>query len=444
MTTVEPVPGVRPGGGALPEGVRETLLDNGVRVVTERMPDVRSVAVGYWVAIGSRDEDDDVAGASHFLEHLLFKGTERRDALEIAEVMDEVGGDMNAVTSKEYTCFYARCLDRDLARATDVLGDLISAATITAEDVDAERQVVLEEIRMHLDTPDDLVHSDFAQAWYGRHPLGREVLGSGESITGMPADDVRAYYRRHYVPGNLTVALAGNLEHDAAVELVAASLRGITPMPQATAVREAPLQGPTERLVLRERPGEQVHVVLGGRGLSRAHDLRFAGAVLNHVVGGGMSSRLFQEIREQRGLSYSVYSYADAHVDGGSYAVYCGTAPRNVEEVLDLIREELADVRAHGIDADELERAKGAVAGSTVLALEDSGSRMTRLGKSYATRTPLLSLDEVLAAVERVTLEDVAAAAELLLEGPFTLAVVGPAGELGLDREQLAAYTAAS
>jgi predicted Zn-dependent peptidase len=411
------------------EGVRQTTLPSGVRVVTEAMPDVRSVSIGCWIGVGSRDEREPVAGASHFLEHLLFKGTKRRTAIDIAEALDEVGGDLNAFTSKEYTCFYARCLDRDVPRAVDVLGDIITSATIRSADVDAEREVVLEEIKMHLDAPDDLVHSVFSEALFGAHPLAREVLGSEASITGMTRDQVYRYYKRHYVPENLSVVAAGNLDHDTLVEEVAAALDGLEPAGRPTVRRSAPTELALPAAVLRDRPTEQSHVVLGGRGLHRGDDRRFAASVLNQALGGGMASRLFQEVRERRGLAYSVYSYQGMHNDTGEFAVYAGTAPGKVRTVLDVLRTELDKARRDGLTDSELQRAKGYLGGSMLLALEDTGSRMGRLGKSVATGVELLTLDDVLAAVEAVTHDDIAAVAEELLGGPFTLAVVGPSSD---------------
>jgi predicted Zn-dependent peptidase len=415
--------------GLQAEGVRVTALDSGVRVVTESMPDVRSVTTGFWVGIGSRDERAPAAGASHFLEHLLFKGTKRRSAQEIAEAVDAVGGDLNAFTSKEYTCFYAHTLDRDLPLAVDVLGDMITSATVRSADVDAEREVVLEEIRMHLDTPDDLVHSVFSQGFFGGHPLGREVLGSEESITAMGRHRVHRYYRRHYLPGTLVVSVAGNVQHDDVVARVAEALDGWEPPSGVSGdgllTRTAPKPTPP-RTVVRIRPTEQAHIVLGGPGLRRGDERRYVAGVLNQAVGGGMASRLFQEVRERRGLVYSVYSYLGMHADAGTFAVYAGTAPQRTTEVLDVLIAELEKVADAGLGDAELARAKGYMAGSTVLALEDTSSRMTRLGKSVVTGTPLLGLDETLAAIEAVSDDDVRGLARSLLPGPYTLALVGP------------------
>ena len=424
------------------DAVRMTTLPSGVRVVSEAMPDVRSVAVGYWVDAGSRDERGPVAGATHFLEHLLFKGTRRRSALEIAETLDAVGGDMNAFTSKEYTCFYARCLDRDLPLAVDVLGDMITSATIRSADVESERDVVLEEIRMHLDTPDDLVHSVWSEAFFGEHPLGREVLGDESTITAMTRDQIVRWYRRKYVPANLVVAVAGNVDHDRVVELVGESLADLDRTGDGASKRLVPATPARARSIVRPRPTEQAHVVYGGAGLARGDDRRWAAGVLNQALGGGMASRLFQEVREQRGLVYTVYSYQGMHVDTGTFAVYAGTAPKRVEEVLEVVRDELAKARDDGLTEGELQRAKGNLTGSMVLALEDTGSRMNRLGKSVVTGTPLLSLDETIAAVEAVTLDEVREVGDVLLGGPFTVAVVG---QFDSDRaDDFAQYVAAA
>lgn len=279
---------------------------------------------------------------------------------------------------------------------------------------------------MHLDTPDDLVHSVFNDALFGGHPLAHEILGSDGSITAMPRDVVHGYYRRHYVPENLAVVVAGNVEHERVVDEVAAALAQLTPAGEQTIQRSAPLDPPRVEPVLRARPTEQAHVVLGVRGLRRSDPRRFAARVLDQALGGGMASRLFQEIRERRGLAYSVYSYQSMHVDSGVFGVYAGSAPRKVHTVLGVLREELERVRKEGLTSSELDRARGYLAGSMVLALEDTGSRMGRLGKAAVTGTPLLTLDETVTAIEAVTPADVAEMAELLLSGPFVLAGVGP------------------
>ena len=421
---------------------RQTTLDSGIRVITEPMPGVRSVALGFWVGIGSRDESPAEAGASHFLEHLLFKGTARRSAREIAEALDAVGGDMNAFTSKEFTCFYARVLDRDLPLAVDVLADMIVDATNSDPDVEAERQVVLEEINIHLDTPEDLVHSDFSELLFDGHPLGAETLGSVASITDMSRDTIHGWYQQQYRPATLTVAAAGNLDHDELVALVEAHTGdlgrpGGSP-PARTAPQLDPVSRPTDaRVGVRHRPTEQAHVVIGVPGIDQSDDRRHALRVTNMLLGGSMSSRLFQEIREQRGLAYTTYSYAGTFTDGGLFGAYAGTTPGKVDELCKVLRDQLDRV-VTDVTADEVARAKGAVAGGMVLGLEDPGSRMTRLGRIVATDAELVTIDELLARVEEVDLDAVRSVAADLLSAPHLLTVVGPFDEA--DRDRFAAY----
>jgi predicted Zn-dependent peptidase len=425
-------------GGRLAEpeaGFEHTELPGGLRILTERMPAVRSVTLGIWAGVGSRDETPRLAGASHFLEHLLFKGTRRRSARDIAEAMDAVGGETNAFTSKEYTCFYARTLDRDLPLAVDVLVDMLRSSRLASGDVDAERTVILEEIGMHNDAPDDVVHDLFAEALFGGHPLGRPVLGTVESITAMQRDAVVRYWRRHYVPGNLVVAAAGSLEHDQVVELVAGAFGTAgagEPIGPREGRREPRVRG---GVVVRRKPTEQAHVVLGGRGLSRSDPRRFALGVLNVAFGGGVSSRLFQEVREKRGLVYSIYSYAAQYSETGSFSVYAGAAPRRIHDVLAIVRDELERVVADGLTEEELERGKGHLEGSLVLGMEDTSGRMTRLGKSELTFGEILSVDEVIRRVDAVTDADVRAVAkEVLGTGPRALAIIGPSDDDGFDK----------
>jgi predicted Zn-dependent peptidase len=417
------------GGGGL---VRHTVLPGGLRVVTEAVPTVRSVTVGVWVGVGSRDEASSLAGASHYLEHLLFKGTRRRDALAISAAIDAVGGEMNAFTSKEYTCFYARVLDEDLPLAVDVVGDLVTSSVIRASDVDAERGVILEEIAMHEDDPTDMVHDQFAQILFGDGALSRPVLGSVESIESISRGAINGYYRRRYQPQDMVVAVAGNIEHTAVVRLVRKAF-GAAGMLDGEAGPRAPRGG---RLLTTSggvrvvrRTTEQANVVLGGPGVARTDERRFALGVLNAALGGGMSSRLFQEVREKRGLAYSVYSYHAQYADTGMFGVYAGCVPRKVDEVLAICREEIAKVAATGITLDELDRGKGQLKGSLVLGLEDTGSRMSRIGKAELVYGEQLSVDEILGKISGVTLDEVAeVAAELLTDVP-TLAVVGPFDE---------------
>jgi predicted Zn-dependent peptidase len=407
-----------------------TDLDSGIRVLTERMPEVRSVAFGAWVGAGSRDEQPELSGATHFLEHLLFKGTPSRTAKEIAESFDAVGGDVNAFTAKEFTCFYARTLDNDLPMSIEVIADMIQSSLITEEDVVSERQVVLEEISMHEDAPDDIVHDVFTETIWGDHPLGRRVQGRSETIAAMDRDEVDAYWRLHYKPGNLVIAAAGSLDHDTVVENVQKAFRNAPAGPQrpARSGDEAPpFHG---RAATLERPTEQAHLVYGGAGVPRNDPRRWALGVLNLVLGGGMSSRLFQEIREKRGLVYSVYSGHSSFAESGLLTIYAATGPERIDEVLRLIREQVDSILSEGITPEELERGKGSLKGSIVLGLEDTSSRMSRLGKGELCHGEILTPDEMLSRIEAIDLEDVQRAAqETIGAHPWALAVVGPSGE---------------
>jgi predicted Zn-dependent peptidase len=421
--------------------IRRTVLPGGLRVVTESVPTVRSVTFGVWVGVGSRDETLRQAGCSHYLEHLLFKGTSRRSALEISAAIDRVGGEMNAFTSKEYTCFYARVLDSDLPVAVDVVCDVVTSAVLLPSDVDNERGVILEEIAMTDDDPADLVHDAFAQAVFGDTPLGRPVLGTAESIEGLTRGTINGYYRRHYRPESMVVAAAGNLDHDEVVRLVRRAFR------QAGALGERGVQPDVLRpgsrrrsrgpaVLVRNRPTEQANFVLGVPGLPRLDDRRFALGVLNSVLGGGMSSRLFQEVREKRGLAYSVYSYNTQYADAGLFAVYAGCQPEKVDEVLELCRGEVVAVLDRGISDEELRRGQAQLRGALVLGLEDTGSRMSRIGKGELAYGEVLAVDAILDRIDSVTLDDVRAVATDLLAAPPTLAVIGPFDE---DRDFRAA-----
>ncbi|MFC9975018.1 M16 family metallopeptidase [Spirillospora sp. NPDC127200] len=411
--------------------VRRTVLPGGLRVITETLPTVRSAAFGVWAGVGSRDEAPADAGASHYLEHVLFKGTERRSALEISAALDAVGGDLNAFTAKEYTCYYARVLDQDLPLAVDVVSDMVAASVNRPEDVEAERGVILEEIHMRDDDPGDLIHDEFSTALYGDVPIGRPILGTVESINALSRDRVHGYYREHYVPENLVVAVAGNIDHDEVVRLTAAAFGGRL---EGDRRPNAPRLGgdawpaaPTVRVI--DKDTEQAHVVLGGLGVCRTDERRFALGVLNAALGGGMSSRLFQEIREKRGLAYSVYSYTSQYADTGVFGVYAGCQPGKVDEVLSICRDEVAKAAEHGLDAEELARGKGQLRGAMVLGLEDTGSRMSRIGKSELVYESLLPVDEVLARIDAVTLDEVREVAADVLAQPQALTVIGPFGD---------------
>jgi predicted Zn-dependent peptidase len=413
--------------------VQRTVLPGGLRVVTETMPTVRSVAVGMWVGIGSRDEASEHTGATHFLEHLLFKGTPTRDALEISSAIEGIGGEINAFTAKEYTCYYARVLDEDLPLAIDVLADVVTSSLITAEDVESERGVILEEIAMHDDDPSDVVHEQFSAELYGDTPIGRPILGSVESINTLSRDRIAEYYQRYYLPPHTVISVCGNVTHERVVELVASAYQRAGSLGGSEAPISPRLSGPgaSPRSGVRvvDRPTEQANLVLGTTALSRTDDRRFALGVLNAALGGGMSSRLFQEIREKRGLAYSAYSYTAQYADTGEFGIYVGCLPAKVDDVLKICREEIARVVAESITEDEIRRGKGQMRGGLVLGLEDTGSRMSRVGKSELVYDTLMSVDEVLARIEAVTPDEVDSVAREILAQPMTLAVIGPYGD---------------
>jgi predicted Zn-dependent peptidase len=418
--------------GAGGEAIRRTVLPGGLRVITEQVPGARSAAVGVWVGVGSRDETPALSGASHFLEHLLFKGTASRSALDIAVAVDAVGGDLNAFTAKEHTCYYAHVLDTDLPMAVDLVCDVVTAATIAPPDVEAERGVILEEIAMRDDDPGDLVHDLFGEALFGDTPLGRPVIGAVETIETLTRDRIAGYYRRRYRPETMVVAAAGRLQHGEVVRRVRRAFgarldTSATPLAPRAGTRSG--RAPVRRLAVLDRPTEQANLVLGGTGLARADDRRFALGVLNSALGGGMSSRLFQEIRERRGLAYSVYSFISQYADAGQFGVSVGCHPAKVPEVLALVREQLAEVAEHGISDAEVARGKGQARGGLVLGLEDSGSRMSRIGKGELAYGEVLSVDELLARVDAVTPEAVREVAMDVLRRPQCLAIVGPFAE---------------
>jgi predicted Zn-dependent peptidase len=419
--------------------IERTEFSSGLRVVTERMPGVRSVSLGFWVLAGSRDEPHAISGSSHFLEHLLFKGTQSRSARDIAEAFDAVGGDVNAFTSKEYTCYYARVLDGDLELAVDHLADMFQRAVLRGADLDAERQVILEEINMHEDSPEDVVHDLFTETLWPEHPLGRPVLGTAETIRAATRARVHRFYRRHYVPGRLVVAAAGNLRHEDLLRMLRARMdtgRVIEEGPRsAWTKRKEGMTGPapSARSLVKRRKTEQAHICLGTNGLPRMDPDRFAFLVVNGALGTGMSSRLFQEIREKRALVYSVYSYHSQYTEAGVFSCYAGTTPARAREVIDLLRRELEDVAGGGLTPEEFERAKGHVKGSMVLSLEDPGGRMSRVGKSEIAHGEILTVNEALRRVQAVTLDDARRVAERVLSQPMTLTVLGPFAKRDFD-----------
>lgn len=408
-----------------------TTLPNGLRVITENMPGIRSVAVGGWVDTGTRDENANEAGASHFLEHLLFKGSEDLSAREISERFDAMGAESNAFTSKDHTCFWARLLDEDLPDGLTMLAEMLQRPAFRAKEIDAERQVVIEEINMAEDDPADVAFELFMEGVFEDHPLQAPVLGTRESIRGMTRDDIHGYWKRRYGAQSVVMAFAGSVDHDAVVDQVGELFGEWSGDPLDHEFAEI---DPPEKVRVLSRDTEAAHVIIGGAGLDRADERRWAFDVLNTVLGGGMSSRLFTSIREERGLTYSVYSFKTSYADAGAWGVYAGTTPDQVDVVLELVHEELEAVVADGITADELERARGSMRGGLALAMEDASSRMVRLGRAELIGFEHLSIDERIARVEEVSLEDVRTVAETLLTGPKVIGAVGPFDQASLEK----------
>jgi predicted Zn-dependent peptidase len=422
-------------GGAVGSTVRRTVLPGGLRVVTEAMPGTRSATLGIWTGVGSRDETPSLSGATHFLEHLLFKGTPRRSALDISAALDAVGGELNAFTGKEYTCYHARVLGADVPLAIDVICDMVTSSLMPAHEIESERSVILEEIAMHDDDPDDVVHDAFVEALYGDTPLGRPITGSVDSINTLTRRQIVGHYRRRYTAKDLVFAAAGNVDHATVVRQVRAAFAAadalgdpaVGPSPLRLPARSVPtVEG--SRLI--ERRTELTSFVLGMPSLPRNDPRRFAMGVLNATIGGGTSSRLFQEVRERRGLAYTIYSFTSQYVDTGYYALAGGCMPDKLNDVLGICKDELAKVAASGITVEELLRGKGQLRGGLVMGLEDASARMSRIGKSELVPGGLTGIDESLALIDAVSLDDVHALAGDVLTHPATLAVIGPAKAL--------------
>ena len=406
-----------------------SALDEGERVVTERLDGVRSVAIGFWIGAGSRDEDDSRAGVSHFLEHLLFKGSSSYSAQEIAEIFDGLGGELNAATSREHTMLYGRVTDAHVETAIDVMTDMVFAPTFA--ELDSEREVVLEEIAMYEDTPQELVHDLFSEAVFGDAPLGRPVIGTSEVIASISRRALAAYHRSMYVGGNIVVAAAGNLEHNTIVRLVErAQRRPADTPPKGVRVRQPLVAPPPPSLRFQQKDTEQYHVCVGAPGISRSDRRRFAASLLDSILGGSASSRLFQEIREKRGMAYAVYSFTSQYTDTGLIGLYVGTREENVSECLEIAARELADVAAGNLRSNELERAKENLKGRIVLSMESTANRMSRLGKSLITDTELLSIERIMAEVDAVEADALAELAGVLLAPEkLSAAGIGPAEE---------------
>lgn len=402
---------------------QRTQLDNGIRIVTEAIPHVRSVAIGFWYRVGSRNEAPAQNGISHLIEHLMFKGTARRTARQIAEIVDASGGQLNAYTSKDHTCYYARVLDEHVGLAIDILSDMLRHSLFAPEEMEKEKGVVIEEIKMYEDTPDEVVHDLFGEAIFAGHPLGLRVLGEEATVLSISRADVVAYVERHYTGRNLVVAAAGNLDHDTIVREVERYFRDLPPgRPVPGAV---PLGEPGPSLV-RVKETEQVHLCVGVRSLHRLHPDRHAVNLLDVALGGGMSSRFFQELREERGLVYSTYTYHNAYQEGGLFGVYAGTSPEHAEEVLELIQEGLARVAADGLQRDELMRAKEQLKGSLMIGLENTANRMSRIARCELFGEELLTPDDLIRRIEAVTLDDLRRVSQQLFSSEVRLAAIGP------------------
>ncbi len=416
---------------------RKTTLSNGVRVITETMPAFRSTSIGIWADVGSADESAERRGISHLVEHMLFKGTPSRTARRIAEEMDGIGGNLNAFTDKETTCYYAKVMDRHLPLAVDVLADMFLNSQFDPQELSKEQKVVLEEIKMYEDSPDELIHDLFIQTMWQDSNLGAPTIGFADTVTAITPDDLRAHMKRHYAPNSVVVAAAGNVEHQAVVDLFErcfASFEGSCELP----VPEAPPATPNS--LFRYKDSEQAYVVLGTRGLSVRDDRRYALSVLDTILGGGMSSRLFQEIREKRGLVYTVYSFQAAYRGAGLFAVYAGTSPKNVSECVSVIGEQFAGLREQRVTEAELRLAKEHIKGSLTLSLESTSSRMIRLGRSEFSLGRELTTEEIEENVEAVTADQIhTLAQELLAENNLGLCVLGPVDEASVAWNRSAA-----
>jgi len=408
------------------------VIQGGLRVVSEEIPHVRSVSIGVWVGSGSRVETAEVNGISHFIEHMLFKGTHKRSAREIAEAIDSVGGQLNAFTGKEYTCFYCKVLDEHFSLAVDILSDMLTNSTLEPTEIEREKGVVLEEIKMYLDSPDELVHDLLAQAMWGDAYLGRNIVGTVEAVSSLTRERILEHMAAYYTPANTVIAAVGHIEHSQVVQEVKAHFH-MSPGQRPPAVASGTSHG--SRLEVQEKDTEQVHLCVGLPAYPIDHPHLYSLHVLNTALGGATSSRLFQEIRENRGLAYSVYSYQSAYRDTGLLGIYIGMSPRVVEEVLELVLGELEDIRQHGLTDAEVIRAREQLKGGLMLGLESTSSRMSRLGKSELTLNRILAPEEILRLIDEVTPETVHAVAQDVLKvEDCSLSAVGPAKPDQLER----------
>lgn len=404
---------------------QKTTLSNGLRIITEEILSVKSATIGIWIGTGSRSEDPENIGVSHFIEHLLFKGTQSRSAKEIAEAVDAVGGQLNAFTAKEYTCYYIKVINQHIPLAMDILSDMVLHPKFDADDFEREREVILEEIHMNEDMPDEIVHDLYMERVWPDHPLGRNILGTEASINAVSIDMIRKYYDTYYQPSNMVVACAGNMKHEQLVDLAEKLLGQVT----GTAAQQQPVEPRFHSSVLaKQRDTEQMHICIGVQGLPQYHEQAYSLNVLNTILGGGLSSRLFQSIREERGLAYAVYSYLSSYQDAGLFTIYAGTRPGNAINVLTLAQLQMKEISEQGITPTELARAKEYIVGNLLLGLENTSSRMMRLGKMELSLGRVIAIEEVISKVELVKIEDVHKLAQSLFrKDAICITALGPA-----------------
>ena len=406
--------------------IQREVLPNGVRIVTENITYVQSVALGIWVGVGARDESDNLRGISHVIEHMLFKGTPTRSAQEIADQIDSVGGDINAFTSKESTCYHVRILSEHVPLAVDILADIFLNSNIDPEELAREQNVILEEIKRRDDEPDDLVHDMFAQTLWPDHVLGKSIIGTPETVSGLKSADLKSYMAQHYTPDTIVVAAAGNLNHDEIVAMVRERFGHLTGSKADWRTPDTRPKFTPETLYI-EKPIEQVNLVMGAPGYSQLSDDKYKLSILDNVLGGSMSSRLFQEVREKRGLAYSIGSYSQSYREGGYFGVYSGTSPKTTEQVIELIRAEFKNVHKNNITEKELERSKNQFRGSIVMSQEGMNSRMMRIGRNELTYDRVIPTDEIMGKIIAVTRDDIAQVADYLFGADaYAMTTVGP------------------
>jgi predicted Zn-dependent peptidase len=419
------------------EGLKRTEMGSGFRVLSESMPGVRSVSLGLWVDTGSRDEGPGEHGLSHLMEHMLFKGTRRMTAQGIAEAFDYMGADINAATGREHTYIYSRVLKDYLPRAMEIIMDMVRNSTLAPAEMDSECQVVLEEINMHNDSPDETVHDYLANALWGDHPIGHSVLGEAEVIKAVERDKLVGFYRDRYVTSRMVVAAAGSVDHLELCDIVGDLTKDFSA--GSPAVRDNAMPAPLTGKYVHQKDTEQAHIALGSKGIPRRHPDRFALSVLDNILGGSMSSRLFQKIREQMGLAYAIYSFTGLFLGMGMVGIYCGTHPGQAGKVVDLIEDELLHLRDGGFQEKELERAKNHIKGALLISNEDSGSRMSRVAKAEMSGGEHLTIDEMVERVEKVNIEDLhrvfeetwgSVGASLAVVGPFDENEIGLSGRI--------------